>query len=224
MTTNNNFRVKNGLEVGGSVVIDSTGTWVGSPTGLVGPQGDKGDQGDQGIPGDKGDQGDQGIPGDKGDQGDQGIPGDKGDQGDTGPQGDTGTAATIEIGSVTVSTSTATVTNVGTTSSVILNFVLQQGPQGIQGPIGNTGTQGVIGPTGPKGDTGTQGVIGPTGPKGDTGTEVTYVLTTATTSTLGGVKIGSGVSIAGDGTISVSTASSSSLTIEDVQAQIIAFS
>ena len=59
-----------------------------------------------------------------------------------------------------------------------------QGPAG--GPKGDTGTQGLVGPTGPAGATGTQGVVGPTGPKGDTGT---YVLTTATTSVLGGVKI-----------------------------------
>ena len=60
------------------------------------------------------------------------------------------------------------------------------GPAGATGPTGDTGTQGLVGPTGPAGATGTQGVVGPTGPKGDTGT---YVLTTATTSVLGGVKI-----------------------------------
>jgi hypothetical protein len=42
MTTNNNFRIKNALEVGGSVVVNSSGTWIGSPTGLVGPQGNTG--------------------------------------------------------------------------------------------------------------------------------------------------------------------------------------
>jgi hypothetical protein len=40
----------------------------------------------------------------------------------------------------------------------------------------------------------------PPGPKGDTGT---YIIDIATTTTVGGVKIGAGVNIAGDGTISV---------------------
>ena len=96
---------------------------------------------------------------------------------------------------------------------------------------GNTGTQGIIGPTGLTGPTGTVTTIQighvtgtntasviayastlstsitlldfclPIGPKGDTGT---YILTTATTSRLGGVKIGNGISIARDGTISTS--------------------
>jgi hypothetical protein len=115
----------------------------------------------------------------KGNTGPQGIPGNVGAQGPIGPTGAPGTAG---------STGTQGVA----------------GPQGIQGPKGDTGTQGLVGPTGPrgntgtqgvagpqgiqgpKGDTGTHGVVGPTGPKGDTGT---YVLTTATTSVLGGVKI-----------------------------------
>jgi hypothetical protein len=96
---------------------------------------------------------------------------------------------------------------------------------------GNTGTQGIQGPLGPRGPTGTVTTIQigivtgtttasvvasastvstnvtildfyvPIGPKGDTGT---YVLPAATTSSLGGVKIGSGI-ISNDGTISVDT-------------------
>jgi hypothetical protein len=81
----------------------------------------------------------------QGPQGIQGPIGNTGTQGIQGPIGATGTAATITIGEVTVSTSTATVTNVGTTSSAILNFVLQQGTQGIKGDTGNTGTQGATG-------------------------------------------------------------------------------
>jgi hypothetical protein len=127
---------------------------------------------------------------------------------------------------------------------------------------GDTGTQGIVGPIGPRGPTGTVTTIQigivtgtnsasvvasastvstnvtildfyvPIGPKGDTGT---YVLPAATTSSLGGVTIGSGllissgilsvpavpiattastgvvkagtgISIAGDGTISATTA------------------
>ena len=99
----------------------------------------------------------------------------------TGLKGDSGTAATIQIGTVSAGT-TASVTNVGNTSSAVLNFVL---------------------PFGPKGDKGDRGNIGPIGPKGDTGT---YVPIIASTSTLGGVKIGEGISIALDGTISATTA------------------
>ena len=96
---------------------------------------------------------------------------------------------------------------------------------------GNTGTQGIQGPLGPRGPTGTVTTIQigivtgtstasvvasastvstnvtilnfgvPIGPKGDTGT---YVLPVATTSSLGGVQIGSGISV-NSGIISVDT-------------------
>ena len=101
----------------------------------------------------------------QGPQGEQGAKGDKGDTGETGLQGPAGGPKG----------DTGTQGLVGPT-----------GPAGATGSKGDTGTQGLVGPTGPKGDTGTQGVVGPTGPKGDTST---YVLTTATTSVLGGVKI-----------------------------------
>jgi hypothetical protein len=44
-----------------------------------------------------------------------------------------------------------------------------EGPQGAQGPKGDTGPQGIQGATGPKGDVGATGTQGATGPKGDTG-------------------------------------------------------
>lgn len=95
---------------------------------------------------------------------------------------------------------------------------------------GDTGIQGIQGPVGPLGPTGTAATIQvgtvtagqtaavtnvgnanaavfnfvvPYGPKGDTGT---YVPVTATSVTLGGVKIGEGISITADGTISATTA------------------
>jgi hypothetical protein len=34
------------LAIGGDIVVNATGEWVGDPTGLVGPKGDKGDKGD----------------------------------------------------------------------------------------------------------------------------------------------------------------------------------
>ena len=91
--------------------------------------------------------------------------------GGTGPQGPAGQAATIQIGSVTSGDAPA-VTNSGTETDAVLDFVLQQGPVGPQGPkgdkgeTGDIGPQGPEGPQGPKGDTGEQG---PAGAKGDPG-------------------------------------------------------
>ena len=82
--------------------------------------------------------------------------------GSAGPQGPAGQAATIQIGSVTSGDAPA-VTNSGTETDAVLDFVLQQGPAGPQGPQGEKGEQG---PQGPKGDTGEQG---PAGAKGDPG-------------------------------------------------------
>ncbi|MEM7198906.1 MAG: tail fiber domain-containing protein [Planctomycetota bacterium] len=53
----------NSVSINGVQVIDAYGAWVGSSTGLVGPQGPKGDQGDTGPQGMKGDKGDRGAPG-----------------------------------------------------------------------------------------------------------------------------------------------------------------
>ena len=89
-----------------------------------------------------------------------GYTGSTGTQGLTGYTGSTGTAATVAVGLVTVSTSTASVTNVGTQYAAIFDFVLQRGPTGY---TGSTGTQGNIGYTG---STGTQGDIGFTGSRG----------------------------------------------------------
>lgn len=66
----------------------------------------------------------------------------------------------------------------------------ERGATGAQGPQGTPGNQGPVGPVGP---TGPQGLTGPQGPQGVPGT--TYVLPTASASTLGGVKVGSGLSI-----------------------------
>ena len=85
--------------------------------------------------------------------------------GSAGPQGPAGQAATIQIGSVTSGDAPA-VTNSGTETAAVLDFVLQQGPAGPQGPKGDPGPQGQEGPQGPKGDTGEQG---PAGAKGDPG-------------------------------------------------------
>ena len=82
------------------------------------------------------------------------------DGGGTGPQGPAGQAATIQIGSVTSGDAPA-VTNSGTETEAVLDFVLQQGPAGPQGPKGDKGDAGEIGPQGPQGPQGEQGPAGP---------------------------------------------------------------
>ncbi len=73
------------VTVGGVLVIDESGKWVGDPTGLVGPQGPAGPAGTNGVDGAPGPQGLQGVPGMDGAQGPQGL------QGLQGPQGVPGT-------------------------------------------------------------------------------------------------------------------------------------
>src|SRR5699024_7239798 len=68
----------------------------------------------------------------------------------------------------------ASVTNVGSASAAVFNFVIPQGAKGEQGergptgPKGPRGQQGPTGPTGPTGPKGEQGPQGPAGPAGDT--------------------------------------------------------
>ncbi|WP_418576583.1 hypothetical protein [Phascolarctobacterium succinatutens] len=113
------------------------------PQGATGPQGAKGDKGEKG---DTGPQGPQGIQGERGLQGPQGLQGATGETGATGPQGaqgvqglqgPAGSAATITIGSVTTSApgTSANVTNSGTSSAVILDFVLPKGKDGADGGV-----------------------------------------------------------------------------------------
>ena len=66
MANQSNFVVKNGLVVGTTPVIAANGQWIGSATGLIGPQGY------QGSPGATGVTGAQGVTGVSGFQGYQG--------------------------------------------------------------------------------------------------------------------------------------------------------
>lgn len=123
---------------------DTGATGPQGPTGATGPQGEKGPQGPQGEQGPKGDtgatgpQGEQGPKGDTGATGPQGPKGDTGNTGPQGPKGDTGNtgpqgpAATITVGTVSTlpAGSSATVTNVGTTSAAIFDFGIPQGEDG----------------------------------------------------------------------------------------------
>lgn len=83
-------------------------------------------------------------------RGEKGADGQDGARGERGPAG---TAATIQVGTVTSGT-TASVTNVGTTSAARFNFVLPKGDKGETGARGPQGERGQTGATGPKGDPG----------------------------------------------------------------------
>ena len=67
--------VKGGIAVSGSTVINSSGQWMGDPTGLQGPQGLTGPQGGVGPQGNTGPTGPQGPAGSQGPQGEQGPEG-----------------------------------------------------------------------------------------------------------------------------------------------------
>lgn len=69
-----------------------------------------------------------------------GIP--RGDKGNPGDKGDDGAAATISVGTVTTGDpgTEASVTNSGTTSAAVLDFVIPQGPKGDKGDPGDPGT------------------------------------------------------------------------------------
>lgn len=117
--------------------IDSSGilTWT-NKAGLDNPspitiKGIKGDPGEKGDKGDRGEQGAQGI------QGPRGIQGEQGKRGVQGAQGPAGNAATITIGNVTTSApgTSASVTNRGTSSAAVLDFVLPKGKDGADGGV-----------------------------------------------------------------------------------------
>ena len=88
-----------------------------------------------------------------------------------GLKGDPGEAATIAVGTIETSApgTEAQITNSGTSSAAVFDFVIPQGPQGNTGPQGEQGPAGPQGNVGPQGDTGPQGPQGIQGPKGDKG-------------------------------------------------------
>lgn len=114
------------------------------PIGKTGPQGLKGDTGEQGPQGEVGPQGPKGATGatgatgPQGKQGPQGLQGIQGEKGDTGARGATGAtgpqgpAGTIKVGSVTSASygNTPKVTNSGTSTAAVLDFVIPQGAPG----------------------------------------------------------------------------------------------
>ena len=108
-----------------------------------------------------------------GETGATGPQGPTGATGATGAQGPAGTAATITVGTTTTGDpgTPASVTNVGTSSNAIFNFVIPAGEQGIQGPTGATGATGPQGPAGADGTAATI-TVGTT-TTGDPGTQAT---------------------------------------------------
>lgn len=68
----------------------------------------------------------------------------KGVKGDQGPQGNPGTAATVTVGTTTTGEAgtEASVTNSGTTSAAVLNFVIPKGEKGDKGDKGDPGQAG----------------------------------------------------------------------------------
>jgi hypothetical protein len=121
MATANNFVVKNGLTVGTSAVINSSGQWIGDPTGLYGPTGPTGPSGPQGV---SGPTGSTGATGNTGPTGPQGVSGPTGPTGPSGAQGVSGPTGPQGVSGPT-------------------------GPQGVSGPTGPQGVSGPTGPTGP---------------------------------------------------------------------------
>ena len=202
------------------------GRWV-SQGQLQGAKGDTGDPGPQGPEGQQGPQGETGATGEQGPQGEpgaaatiqvgtvttgepgtqasvtnsgttsaavfdfvipQGPQGETGATGERGPQGEPGAAATIQVGTVTTGDpgTEATVTNSGTASAAIFNFVIPQGPQGEQGIQGIQGIQGEQGIQGPEGPEGKQGPAGPQGPN---------AVTAETSTTFSGLLKGNGTTV-----------------------------
>ena len=182
------------------------------PAGPAGPQGPPGGNGAPGPQGSTGTTGPQGPAGATGPKGATGAQGPAGPQGPTGAQGPAGAGVSIK-GSVPTEADLPTTGNqVGDgwiveatghlwvwNGTVWTDAGLIQGPAGPAGPQGPTGATGAQGTPGAAGPTGAQGPPGATGAQGPAGTVVP-----ATTTTIGGVIIGSGVNVQSDGTISIS--------------------
>ncbi|WP_437321439.1 collagen-like protein [Sorangium sp. So ce385] len=79
------------ISVGGRLVIDSGGTWVGDPVGLQGPPGPAGPIGPAGPPGGPGEPGPPGMPGE---------PGPPGMPGPAGPPGPPGVVSSTSVSGV----------------------------------------------------------------------------------------------------------------------------
>ena len=190
------------------------------------PRGQDGTDGQDGAPGVDGATGADGSPGEPGPAGPAGSDGAVGPQGEQGQQGIQGQpglgiryVGTVATQGDLPATSTQGDLYVVSTPEPARGFVWDEtktawqdsgpvqgpqgipGPQGVKGDTGAAGSQGIAGPTGPAGPKGDTGETGPQGIPGKDGAGA--VLVPATSTVLGGVKIGSGVTVTADGTISV---------------------
>ena len=126
------------------------------PAGQTGPTGPTGAKGATGPTGPTGATGVTGATGATGPTGPAGATGATGPTGPTGPTGEDGTAATLAVGNVTTGDpdDSASVTNSGTSTSALLDFVIPRGATGATGVTGATGATGATGVTGATGATG----------------------------------------------------------------------
>jgi len=177
---------------------------TGAPnvTGATGPQGPAGSNGSIGATGAQGVQGTQGV------QGATGYTGATGAQGVQGSSGATGVGLQGNQGS------TGAQGNQGSTGVTGATGAGATGATGTGGPTGATGAQGPTGPAGATGAVGVTSITAGTGTAISTSTGAVtvwntvpaYTLSTASTSTLGGVKVdGTSITI-NSGVISASPA------------------
>jgi hypothetical protein len=156
--------------------------------GAPGLPGQDGASGADGTPGEQGPQGHAGPQGEQGPPGPQGVPGMSGEQGPPGAQGlpaqinprglwDADTADYQKYdyviaqstdgathGYAYVSDTPGGASDPATDDGTIWQLFIVQGPQGIQGQVGQQGEQGIAGPEGPQGIPGPQGNTGQAGP------------------------------------------------------------
>ena len=168
-----------GVSIGLSEVINSSGQWVGSPTGLVGPQGATGATGLTGATGPTGLTGATGATGLTGSTGATGLTGSTGATGLTGSTGATGLTGSTGATGLTGSTGATGLT--GSTGATGLTG--STGATGLTGSTGATGLTGSTGATGLTGSTGATGLTGSTGATGLTGSTGATGLTGSTGAT-----------------------------------------
>ena len=137
-----------------------------------------------------------------------GIPGPAGPKGDQGDKGDQGVGLDVD-GSVPTFSELPSPPNVNYNAIYVVEEtghgwiytdrgwidlgIIIQGPQGDKGDQGIQGPEGPRGDQGPKGDAGSPGQQGPEGPVGQ--------IPVATTTSIGGIKIGRGLAMQADGTL-----------------------
>lgn len=177
-----------------------TETWYYSPS-LIGPKGEKGDTGEKGA---TGEQGPRGFQGPKGEQGVQGVQGKQGPVGPRGPKGDTG-----EKGEPGKDGKDGADGQQGPKGDTALSVTVGSVSEGTTASVINSGTNkdivlDFVIPKGPKGDTGPKGADGST------------TLPIAGTTTLGGIKVGSNLTIEEDGTLNAQAGDLDAIDIVDV--------